>query len=127
MARPAAKLSLSEERRCLDAADGADLSSVQKIPDGKLPGDPGTGKIDTSDLDGATLTASDLRRADIAGRSAGSRFGSKRLDLGPRHIDVTGAWGRQCVPADAGRAIRGTLVTIVVSSSREIVGTARGR
>src|SRR5215831_5269430 len=63
---------LSEERRRLDAADCANLTVVQEIPDRKLPGDPGTRKIDAADLNGATLTASDLRGTDIAGGKAGS-------------------------------------------------------
>ena len=63
---------LSEERRRLDAADCANLSTVQEIPDRKIPDDPRPGKIDAADLNRATLTASDLGSTDIAGGKAGS-------------------------------------------------------
>ena len=110
---------LSEQRRREDAADCADLSVVQQISDGKIPCDPRTRKIDTADLNRATLTASDLGSADIARRNAGSRFRFNRLNLRPRHINVVGVWRRQCVPGNPGRAIGKTLVAIVVPSSRQ--------
>ena len=98
-----------------------------RLPDGKLPDDPRTRKIDTADLSGAPLTAGDLGCAYFAARNAGSRFGFKRFNLGPRHINVIGVRRRQCVPADGRRAIGKTLVTIVVTSSRETVWATRYR